>query len=186
MVITMYSQRVISEIGSVLERIDPHEVDQLVEAIIRTRRLFIDGRGRSGLMMRAFAIRLTHLDIHCHVVGESTTPSFQAGDLLLVGSGSGETITPLLAAKTAKGVGGMVAVLTSRRESAMAQVADFIVHVPAPVRELSKVEPVTTIQPMGSLFEQSLLLLLDTIVLMLKDRLQQDERMMMARHSNLE
>jgi 6-phospho-3-hexuloisomerase len=181
-----YARQLADEVSSVLMRVDAREVEQLVDAIIRSRRLFLDGSGRSGLMMQAFAMRLTHLNIHCHVVGESTTPGLQVGDLLLVGSGSGETSTPLLAVRRAKAAGGNIAVLTSRRESAMAREADVLVHVPAPVREWSEVEPVTTIQPMGSLFEQSLLLLLDTIVLMLKDRLRQNEEMMMARHSNLE
>lgn len=181
-----YSPQLVEENAGVLRRIDAMEVENLVRAIMRTRRLFLEGRGRSGLMMRAFAIRLTHLDIHCHVVGESTTPSLQPGDLLLVGSGSGETITAVLAAKQGKASGGAIAVLTARRESSLAHLADLRVIIPAPVREPSAEEPVATVQPMASLFEQSLLLLLDTIVLMLKDRLRQDEEAMMARHSNLE
>ena len=167
-------------------RVSYEEVRYLVEQIIQSKRLFLEGRGRSGLMMRAFATRLTHLDIHCHVVGESTTPGLLKGDLLLIGSGSGETITPLQTANAAKNAGGTVAILTSRSESALAALADIVVLIPAPVRQHSDIIPVTTIQPMGSLFEQSLLLVLDAIVLMLKDRLQQDDVMMMARHSNLE
>ncbi|HEY3415735.1 MAG TPA: 6-phospho-3-hexuloisomerase [Armatimonadota bacterium] len=178
--------QLVAEVGDVIRRVKPGEVEQLAEAIIRCRRLFLDGRGRSGLMMRAFAIRLTHLDIHCHVVGESTTPALRSGDLLLVGSGSGETITPLLAAQAAKKAGGTMAVLTARPQSAMAQLADLTVVIPAPVREENAAETAQTIQPMGSLFEQALLILLDTIVLLLKARLQRDEKMMMARHTNLE
>ena len=101
-------------------------------------------------------------------------------------SASGETVTAVLTANAAHAAGGKVAVLTSRRESTLGRLADLRVVIPAPVREQSVDEPVTTIQPMGSLFEQSLLLLLDTIVLMLKDRLRQDDATMMARHSNLE
>jgi len=180
------SQSIVDEISAVIARVNPDEVEELVRAIVRTRSLFLEGRGRSGQMMRAFAIRLTHLDIHCHMVGESTTPALQYGDLLLVGSGSGETPTALLTAHNAKTRGGSLAILTSRPESSLAKMADLIVRVPAPVRESSGAATVTTIQPMGSLFEQSLLVLLDSIVLMLKERLQRDERMMMARHSNLE
>ena len=180
------AQQLIAEVGDVLARVDPVEVERLVQAIIHTRRLFLAGRGRSGLMMSAFAIRLTHLDIHCHVVGESTTPGLEPGDLLIVGSGSGETVTAQLTANAARARGGTIGVLTARPESTLGQMADLRVVVPAPVREQSENEPVSTIQPMGSLFEQSLLLLLDTIVLTLKDRLRQDEQMMMARHSNLE
>lgn len=180
------SQQIVQEITAVIARVSAVEVEKLAEAIMRTRRLFLAGRGRSGMIMSAFAIRLTHLDIHCHVVGESTTPSFGAGDLLLVGSGSGETVTAALIARTAKQAGGTVAVITSRPESTLGGIADLRVTVPAPVREQADVEPVDTTQPMGSLFEQALLVLLDTVVLMLKWRLNRDEQMMMARHSNLE
>ncbi|MHB9024195.1 MAG: 6-phospho-3-hexuloisomerase [Armatimonadota bacterium] len=184
--LTGLALQLVDEVGEVIRRVKPGEVERLAEAIIRCRRLFLDGRGRSGLMMRAFAIRLTHLDIHCHVVGESTTPALRTGDLLLVGSGSGETFTPLLTAQTAKMAGGTIAVLTSRPESSMAQLANLVVVIPAPVREESAVETTHTIQPMGSLFEQALFILLDTIVLLLKARLQRDDQMMMARHTNLE
>jgi len=183
---TGYASLLADEVGQVLRRVDAGEIEQLVAAIIHTRRLFLDGRGRSGLMMRAFAIRLTQLDIHCHVVGESTTPSLLPGDLLLVGSGSGETVTAVLTARAAHAQGGKIGVLTARPESTLAQLADMQVRIPAPVRQNSSIEPVATTQPMGSLFEQSLLLLLDTIVLLLKDRLRRDEATMMARHSNLE
>ena len=181
-----YAPVIADEVSQVLRRIDAQEIERIVNAIIRTRRLFLDGRGRSGLMMRAFAIRLTHLDLHCHVVGESTTPSLQRGDLLLVGSGSGETVTAVLTARAGKAQGGTIGVLTARPESLLAQLADLRVIIPAPVRDESVEEPVPSAQPMGSLFEQSLLLLLDTIVLLLKDRLRRDEATMMARHSNLE
>ncbi len=181
-----YSQRLVKEVGEVIVRVKPDEAERMVEKIIGARRLFLEGRGRSGLMMRAFAIRLTHLDIRCYVVGESTTPGLQPGDLLLVGSGSGETVTAVLAAKAAKAAGGTLGVLTARHESTLARMADVLVLIPAPVREATDGELVATIQPMASLFEQSLLLLLETIVLMLKDRLRQDEQKMMARHSNLE
>jgi len=181
-----YVSRLMDEVAGVLERVDSGEVERLVEAIIRAQRLFLAGRGRSGLMMDAFAIRLTHLDIPCHVVGESTTPSLQAGDVLLVGSGSGETVTAILTAEKARDNGGTIAVLTARPESVLGRMADLQVVLPAPVREESRIQPEATIQPMGSLFEQSLLFLLDAIVLMLKDRLRADEQAMLARHSNLE
>ncbi len=181
-----YSLKLVAEIGDVVHRVDAGQVETLVDMIMRTRRLFVEGRGRSGLMMSAFAMRLTHLDIHCHVVGESTTPSLQPDDLLLVGSGSGETVTAVQAAKLAKSNRGKVTVLTSRRSSTLAKISDHLVIIPAPVRETGDIETVSTVQPMGSLFEQTLLIVLDTIVLMLKDRLQQDEQMMIARHSNLE
>ena len=177
-------QNIIKENETILAQVNAEEVDRLIKMIISSKRLFLDGRGRSGLMMAAFAVRLTHLGIDCHVVGEYTTPSLRADDLLIVGSGSGATITPLAAAKMAKKVGGKVAAITARPGSELAEIADVSVIIPAPVRGSS--ESVMTIQPMASLFEQSLLLLVDTMVLMLKEELGLDDEAMRSLHSNLE
>jgi len=179
---------ILEENRAVLLKIDEEQIGRLVEMITKSKRLFLDGRGRSGLMMAAFAVRLTHLGIECHVVGEYTTPSLREDDLLIIGSGSGSTITPLAAAKLAKKVGGSVAAITSRADSELAKIADVAVIIPAPVRgdRGDECENVSTMQPMASLFEQSLLLLVDAIVLDLKEKFGTDDETMRALHSNLE
>jgi 6-phospho-3-hexuloisomerase len=42
-------------------------------------------------MMRAFAMRLMHIGFQVHVAGDVTTPAIRGGNLLIIGSGSGET-----------------------------------------------------------------------------------------------
>ena len=180
--------KIIKENETVLSKVNEEQINCLVDMISKSKRLFLDGRGRSGLMMAAFAMRLTHLGIECHVVGEFTTPSLREDDLLIIGSGSGATITPLAAAKLAKKVGGSVAAITSRAESELANIADVAVIIQAPVRGDSgeNCGNVRSIQPMASLFEQSLLLLVDAIVIILKEKLGTDDDAMRALHSNLE
>jgi len=95
-----------------LASIDDEAVDRLAQSILRTlgdRRIFVVGAGRSGLVARAFAMRLMHLGFSVHVVGETTTPRMDPGDLLIVISGSGETLYPATIAGEAKKIGGGIA-----------------------------------------------------------------------------
>ncbi len=85
--------RELTDIAAALPR---EEAGALARAIRRARRVFLGGMGRSGLMMRAFAMRLMQLGVEVHVVGDTTTPSIRRGDLLILGSrygrsGSGST-----------------------------------------------------------------------------------------------
>ena len=63
--------------------------------------------------MRALGIRLMHLGKTVHVVGESTTPSIQAGELLIIGSGSGQTPTQLAIFQRARSQGAIIVVFTT-------------------------------------------------------------------------
>ncbi len=61
------------------------------EKLLKKVKGVIDIAERSGLMMRVFAMRLMHMGFESHVVGETLTPAVEKGDLLVIGSGSGET-----------------------------------------------------------------------------------------------
>ena len=66
---------------------------------------FTIGRGRLRLVMDMFAIRLMHLGLNVHAIGEPTTPAMRSGDLLVIGSGSGKTEGPKMAAIKAPHLG---------------------------------------------------------------------------------
>ena len=83
--------RIAEEIGSTVGRVDDDRAEKLVEALDGATRVFVSGAGRSRRSIESFAIRLLHLGVAAYVVGETTTPAFGSGDLLLVGSGSGKT-----------------------------------------------------------------------------------------------
>ena len=60
-------------------------------ALIEKKADIFSGAGRISLIMQAMGTRLMHLGKTVHVVGKSTTPSIRAGELLILGSGSGQT-----------------------------------------------------------------------------------------------
>lgn len=70
--------------------IKEEEIKEVVDLCQKANRIFIAGAGRSGFAARGFANRMMHLGFTVYFVGETTTPSIQAGDLLIVGSGSGK------------------------------------------------------------------------------------------------
>ena len=88
------------------------EVKEVVELCQKANRIFIAGAGRSGFCARGFANRMMHLGFTVYFVGETTTPSIQEGDLLIVGSGSGTTASLVSDCKKAKAQKAIIATLT--------------------------------------------------------------------------
>ena len=118
-----YSTRILEELGRSLGAVGP-AADALADAVLGARRVYVAGAGRSGLMLRAFAMRLMHLGLTSYVVGESVTPAIGAGDLLLIGSGSGETESLCCMARRCRALGAQLAVVTANPQSAIAALGD--------------------------------------------------------------
>ena len=181
------TQSVGEEVVACLTRINDGEARELLEAILAADRVFVAGAGRSGLAIRAFAMRLAHLGQTVHVVGEITTPPIAPGDLLLIGSGSGRTPSLLGMADTAAAVGAPVALITIDRQSPLAERTQTVMVIPAPSpKAQDNTGALSSVQPMGSLFEQCMWLALDAIVVALMDRLNLMADDMFKRHANLE
>ncbi len=177
-----------AEVGRALQGIDAGECDRLAERILGAKRVFLAGAGRSGLAVRAFAMRLMHLGLSVHVAGDVTTPAIAAGDLLVVGSGSGETASLAAAARKARSVGAAVALLTIHPGSTIGGQSELTVRIPAVTPKAARpaAGAVQSIQPMGSLFEQLLGLTFDALVMDLMEHTGVDAGRMFARHANLE
>src|SRR5512143_1955726 len=88
----------IDELTSAVAGIQAVQAEAFLGALRSHPRIFMLGSGRSGMVMSMFAMRLMHLGLDVHRIGESTTPAIHKGDLLIIGSGSGETESCLLAA----------------------------------------------------------------------------------------
>lgn len=179
-----YTSGIVSELSKTLAAVPDEAMERLAGDLLGASRVFVAGAGRSGLMMRAFAMRLMHLGLTAYVVGEAVTPSLASGDLLLVGSGSGETKSLVAMAEKARGLDATVALATVAPASTLARLAATVVVIPAAVKDGGGSGG--SAQPMGSLFEQSLLLLLDAVVLRLMARQGIDAAAMFGRHANLE
>ena len=179
---------VLDELGNAMRAVDPGELRALQERLGAARRVFVAGAGRSGLVVRAFAMRLMHLGLHMHEVGDVTTPAFAAGDLLVIGSGSDETDSLCAVAGKAKALGGVLAVVTIVPSSTLGQLAEVVVRVdaPSPKAAAQAGAPRRSVQPMGALFEQTMLLLLDAVVMRLAAARGSSPDELFARHANLE
>lgn len=177
-------QHIEKEICEAVQKIDQNELVSVIDQIAVAERVFVYGVGRSGLMAKAFTMRLMHLGITAYFADETSTPSAKQGDLLIVCSGSGETGCVKAMAIKSKQLGLKLGLLTIDEHSSIGKIADVLIKIPSysPKRQSS----VQSIQPMGSLFEQLLLLVLDTIVFELKMKLGIEEQDMFARHKNLE
>ncbi len=177
---------ILDDIGRALRQVDPAQVDDICSAILSADRIFIAGKGRSGLQMKAFAMRLMHLGFRVHVVDDVTTPSIAAADLLLIGSASGRTGSLLLYLDATRETGARLATFTGVMDSPIAAAADSVLHIPATNFKAGSPSAVESVLVMGSLFEHCLGLLCDLIVIRLKHALKVEETAMNARHANLE
>ncbi|MBB3109517.1 6-phospho-3-hexuloisomerase [Paenibacillus phyllosphaerae] len=173
---------ILAELTHTLRAVNAEEMEALAAEIAAAQTIFVCGAGRTGLMMRAFAMRLMHMGLRVFVVGESVTPGLASGDLLIVGSGSGQTKSLVAMAAKAQSLGASIAAITIDRQSAIGQMASCVVAIPAQAKDSNT----ASIQPMGSLFEQALLLMLDAIILQLMDRNSLTADEMYGRHANLE
>lgn len=174
--------------------VNEKDAKKLVKEITNTKRIFVTGAGRSGYVVRAFAMRLMHLGSRVYVVGETTTPSIRKNDLLVAVSGSGETASTVQIASAAKKKGARVTVITSKPQSSIGKSADVIVKIKGRldgrkkrdylVRQmLGTHEPMV---PLGTLFELTTMLFLDTLVEELMVLHKKTEKEMKERHTNLE
>jgi 6-phospho-3-hexuloisomerase len=184
MTIQARAQLVLRELAAVIEQVEAADAERLLTTIGEAKRVFVAGAGRSGLLMRGFAMRLMHLGLRVHIVGIETTPAIGPGDLLLCGSGSGSTPSLLAHAQRARQVGAKVALITATSDSLLGQFADLQFVVPAPTPKAAT--PYASQQPMASLFEQSMLVMLDVFAMLLMDRMGMSEQAMFTRHANLE
>src|SRR5213596_2839521 len=84
-------QAALVPLSKVLAEVRPVEVDALEKIILGSRRIFVTGLGRTGLMARGFAMRLMHLGRRVYHVGDVITPAIRRGDLLVICSRTGRS-----------------------------------------------------------------------------------------------
>ena len=177
--------KAVAEVAEMLSRIDQQQEEAVCDAILAANRVFVAGAGRAGNLMKGFGMRMMHMDLKSYVVGESVTPGIAAGDLLIIGSGSGETGSIVNMAGKAKKLGAKVALITTTPDSSAGRLSDYIIHIPA-ISKLVEHDKVPSFQPMANVFEQSMLFLQDAITMTLMDRLNKTSDQMYKNHANLE
>jgi 6-phospho-3-hexuloisomerase len=175
---------ILAENSRLATEIDFNQIADIIPFIQNADRIFVVGAGRTGLALKAAAMRLMHLGFTVFVAGETTTPAIRDNDLLIAGSGSGTTGTIVKAAEKAVSVGAKVISISTSGTSPLAKLSDHVAILPAAQKQdhggaISK-------QYAGSLFEQSVLLLTDAIIQTLWQMDGTPAEELWQRHANLE
>ncbi len=187
-------EEIVDNVHSVSAELDPENIEDMTRLLKTSKNVFVMGLGRSGLVARAFAMRLMHLGISVYVVGETTTPALTAEDCLLSISGSGETFSIISAANIAHKRGTQIIAVTSYVDSTLGEMADLVVHIKGRTKIDSEKNYITrqmngkhqSLSPMGTLFEVTSLIFLDSLIAQLMVEMGKTEEDMKARHTVIE
>ncbi len=180
-------EQILAELAVCVRQVSAESLSQAGELMEVASRIFVAGAGRSGLCMRALAIRLMHLGKTVYVVGETTTPSIAAENLLIIGSGSGRTESLLAMAGQARRQGAKILLFTTDASSPLAKLADHYVVIPASsLKATEELRTSITMQPLGTLFEQAMFILCDSLIIGLMQRTSVSATQMLEHHANLE
>lgn len=186
MSVTKNLARILAELTANQRHIEEEGLQALVNQILQANHVFLAGSGRSGVAIRGFANRLMHLGKSVSLVGDISSPHSTPGDLLIIGSGSGETESLVALAHKAKRSDVRIGLITMDATSTIGRLADAVVVLPGVSPKLQGAAQVTSIQPMGSAFEQISFLTYDAIILELMQRTGQTTDTMFPRHADLE
>jgi 6-phospho-3-hexuloisomerase len=168
---------IIESIRRTLEH-DTEGTEQFVDMMISSPTIFIYGVGRSGLIAKAFAIRLVQMGLEVYFVGETITPIVEEGNLVIIVSQTGNTMSCIQTANIVRRVGAKVIAVTSNDHSKLANASNLVIHI-SPTKD----EERGTLAPLGTLFEDATLVYLDGIVAQLMQKLGQSEGSMRRRHA---
>ncbi|SDM64459.1 6-phospho-3-hexuloisomerase [Pedobacter antarcticus] len=175
---------ILSEQLQLAAKLDYGQIAKLIPELMTAERIFVAGAGRSGLSMKAAAMRLMHFGFQVYVAGETTTPAIRKGDLLLAASGSGTTTSIVNAAQKAVNAGAKVVALSVTADSPLAALAELVCILPAAQKQDHG--KTMSQQYAGSLYEQGLLLLTDAIFQTLWAMEYSPAETLWTRHANLE
>lgn len=142
-----------------LSSIDDGDRETLIESILRSRKVFVYGSGRSGLVGQLFAVRLVQLGLDVHFVGEMTTPIIGKDDLTILISNTGRTSSVVQTARIAHRIGSRIISITGDPDSDLAGASDVCISLDVP-----RSEELQRAAPLGTVFEDATLLFFDCIV----------------------
>lgn len=194
MIINDAINEMMENVQGVSEELDEDTINQMMDAIIDSKSIFVLGLGRSGLVAKAFAMRLMHLGFSVYVVGETITPAIHDDDCLVAISGSGETSYIISTATITKKRGAKIVAVTSYEQSTLANMSDLVIHVKGRTKVDMEKDYIKrqmggkhqSLAPLGTLFEISTLIVLDGFIAELMNKIEKTEEDMKLKHNVLE
>ncbi|HTT35171.1 MAG TPA: SIS domain-containing protein [Thermoplasmata archaeon] len=173
------AQRLIGErVGASVGRLDPRTVGRVVELLVGAPTTFVYGAGRSGIIGRAFAMRLVQVGLTAFVIGESVTPIVRRGDAVFILSGRGESHSSIQAANIVRREGAELVVVTAKPSSKLAHVATILLPL-----EFAEDAEQRELAPLGTLFESASLRLTDALIAEIMRTRGESEDSMRRRHA---
>jgi 6-phospho-3-hexuloisomerase len=176
-------------LARVLGGVQEAEIRAFEKAILGARRVFVTGLGRTGLMARGFAMRLMHLGRRVYHVGDVITPGIRRGDALVICSRTGRSKVLLYYIDIASKAGARVLLVVGERGTPVGRKADVVLHLAtgngAAERGRGRRSTKGAL-PLGSLYEQALLLVLDHVIVRLMEALGLDEEDLRRIHTTFE
>ncbi|NLW50363.1 MAG: SIS domain-containing protein [Candidatus Brocadiaceae bacterium] len=173
-------------ISLLLQEMDVGAAERLTQMLLKARRVFVTGKGRSGYIGQCLAMRLMQMGLDAHVPGEATCPRIRRGDLMVGISCSGTTMSTVQFARIARESKASVAALTAVPDSPFARNADHVIVVPVTGKDVKKRYRYVLGPHNNTLFEQALLLYFDGLVYSILERKGIPKRRLSDRHANLE
>jgi 6-phospho-3-hexuloisomerase len=194
MILNEAIEEIVDNVKVVSAETNEESIIEMMDILTSSKNVFLLGQGRSGLVARAFAMRLMHLEIGVYVVGETITPAIDDDDCLLAISGSGETSYIISTAKIAKQRGAKIVAVTSYNDSTLGKLADLVIHIKGRTKVDSEKNYIKrqmdgkhlSLSPLGTLFEVSTLIFLDALIAQLMDKMGKTEDDLKRRHTVLE
>jgi len=161
-----------------LEGIQVADVERAIKILRDAPHIFVYGAGRSGIIGRAFAMRLVQTGLTAYVIGESVTPIVKKGDAVFILSGQGESYSSIQTANIVRREGADLVVLTGKSSSKLAHAATVLLSL-----DFKEDADRTRLAPLGTLFETASLSLTDGIIAELMAERGETEASMRARHA---
>jgi 6-phospho-3-hexuloisomerase len=171
--------RMLDEQRAVFAALEPNAIDELAAEAAAAKRVFLYAIGRNGLMLQGFAMRLAHLGIDAHFVGQLSAPPAREGDLLILAVALGSLPTADAVIDAARRAGVRIAMVTARPQGV--RDADRVIELPAQ----TMADAPASVLPLGSAFELALHLLCEAVIIALMAKLGRTNDDLRARHANL-
>lgn len=186
---------IVDQLDDVITKLDKENIKAMLQKLLDAERIFVMGAGRSGLVAKAFAMRLMHLGFTVYVVGETTTPAVREKDVVIAISGSGETRSIADLGRIVKDIGSTLITVTSKLESTLGRISDTAVVLPSKSKndldaggylERNMRGDYKNLPPLGTAFEITSLVFLDSVIAQLITLTGASEDELKSRHTNIE
>lgn len=160
--------------------IDQTQLDTLTDALLAANRIYVAGWGRAGNCVKILSMDCSQIGLETFIVGDNPTPAIRPDDILVIGSGSGETKTMAILAEQCKAQGAKLGLISGNAESTIGKMADVNVVIPR------KKQPEDVPTMSGGSFYHVMVMTVDILRVYMAEKLGVTNADVHYNHNNLE